>query len=95
MIIIPQIPLESSLDTIVSWSTTSAFCKSTNILYPIYPLSRACLTFYVKLIKALEVKILSETKLQVINNIAFSQEIIDCFIHEFSSIFSTFDKRLL
>ena len=38
-------------------------------------------------------KVLTETKLQVINNVVFSQEIIDLLYIRFSSIFPTFDKR--
>ena len=38
-------------------------------------------------------KNLSETKLQVINNIVSCQKIVDSFIHKFSGIFSAFDKR--
>ena len=35
---------------------------------------------------------LSENKLQVINNVVFSQKVIDPFIQSFSSVFLTFKK---
>ena len=36
---------------------------------------------------------LSETKLQVIDNIVFSQKVMYLFIHKFFKYFSTLDKR--